>query len=189
MKYLAFVCMIAVFVSCNDSVQKKETVQDEQASSELIQKDASEEDKPIENTTGIAMLNYEELEDSFLKNTDDTLYVINFWATWCKPCIKELPYFEQITENYNQDKVKVVLVSLDFPEKIVSTVGPFVKKNNLQSEVVLLDDADANKWIPLVSEEWSGAIPATVIYNKNERKFYERSFTFEELDTEIKSFL
>ena len=68
--------------------------------------------------------------------------------------------------------MKVVLVSLDFIDKMESQVVPFLKKNNIQSEVVLLDDADANSWIPKVSPQWSGAIPATVIYQNDTRKFY-----------------
>ena len=115
--------------------------------------------------------------------------IINFWATWCKPCIKELPAFEKIASEYADKKVKVLLVSLDFPEKIENQVIPFIKKNNIKSEVILLDDADANSWIPKVSPDWSGAIPATVIYKNDRRKFYEQSFTFEALETEIKTFL
>jgi thiol-disulfide isomerase/thioredoxin len=185
MKYIAFVFVLVALISCNDTTQKDVVAEEEQATSKAV----VEETKVIENTTGIAMMNFEELEATFLKNSDETVYVINFWATWCKPCIKELPYFETITEKYNSTKVKVLLVSLDFPEKIGSNVGPFVVENKIQSEVVLLDDDNANKWIPMVSEEWSGAIPATIIYKKGNRKFFEGSMTYEELETEIKSLL
>src|SRR5690606_240818 len=129
------------------------------------------------------------LEKNYLQNKNDSIYVINFWATWCKPCIKELPAFEKLASDYSAEKVKVLLVSLDFSDKLKTQVIPFIKKNNIQSEVVLLDDPDANNWIPKVSVEWSGAIPATIIYNKDNRKFYEQSFTFEELETELKTFL
>lgn len=120
---------------------------------------------------------------------DEKTYVVNFWATWCKPCIKELPYFEEMRKNYKESGVEVILVSLDFPEKLESHVIPFIQKHKLQSKVVLLDDVNSNRWIPLVSEEWSGAIPATIIYNKNQRKFYERTFTYEELITELNTLL
>jgi thiol-disulfide isomerase/thioredoxin len=120
---------------------------------------------------------------------DEKTYVVNFWATWCKPCIKELPYFEEMRKNYKESGVEVILVSLDFPEKLESHVMPFIEKHKLQSKVVLLDDVNSNRWIPLVSEEWSGAIPATIIYNKNQRKFYERTFTYEELITELNTLL
>ncbi len=120
---------------------------------------------------------------------DEKTYVVNFWATWCRPCIKELPYFEELRENYKDTGVEVILVSLDFPENLESHVIPFIERHNLKSKVVLLDDVNSNRWIPLVSEEWSGAIPATIIYNKNERKFYERTFTYDELITELNTLL
>ena len=136
----------------------------------------------------IPSLDFSEL-NNFLTRENDTTYVVNFWATWCRPCIKELPAFEKLTAGYSDKKVKVLLVSLDFPDKIDSQVVPFLEKNNIQSQVLLLDDGDANSWIPKVSEKWSGAIPATLIYNKNTRLFYERSFTFEELQSEINKFI
>lgn len=136
----------------------------------------------------VPSLDFSEL-NNFLTRENDTIYVINFWATWCRPCIKELPAFEKLTADYSDKKVKVLLVSLDFPDKIDSQVVPFLEKNDIQSQVLLLDDSDANSWIPKVSEKWSGAIPATLIYNKNTRLFYERSFTFEELQSELNKFI
>ncbi len=120
---------------------------------------------------------------------DDKTYVINFWATWCKPCVKELPYFEQIQAEYKDKNVEVVLVSLDDIRKLESKVIPFVEKNKLQSSLILLDDADYNSWIDKVSPEWSGAIPVTLFYNKNKREFYEQEFDYQQLENIVKSFL
>ena len=127
---------------------------------------------------------YSKLE-YFLNRKNDTTYVVNFWATWCVPCVQELPYFEQLGEKYKSDKVKVLLVSLDMHKMIESKLIPFIKEKELKSEVVLLRDPDSNSWIPKVDSTWSGAIPATIIYNKSKRKFYERSFTYEELESEL----
>jgi thiol-disulfide isomerase/thioredoxin len=129
----------------------------------------------------IHVMNFDEFEHWLAKETD-SIYVINFWATWCAPCIREIPAFEKLNANYRDQKVKVLLVSLDFPNQMDSRLVPFVEKNNMQSQVLLLDDHNANRWIPLVSEEWTGAIPATVIYNKNFRRFYQREFKYEELE-------
>ncbi|NBL64134.1 redoxin domain-containing protein [Flavobacterium sp. NST-5] len=126
--------------------------------------------------------------DYFLKQENDTLYVINFWATWCKPCVEELPHFEKLNRVAKNSKTKVLLVSIDFPKMVESKLLPYIKENNIQSEVVLLNDPDANSWIPKVDVSWSGAIPATIIYKNSEKRFFEKSFTYEELETEIKKF-
>jgi len=139
-------------------------------------------------TNTVPTYSFDEFEELLYLETDQT-YVINFWATWCKPCIKELPYFEQLRTTYLKDGVEVILVSLDFPEQVEKQLIPFFKKRNLQSKVILLDDPDGNRWIPKVNEDWSGAIPATVIYNGKKRAFYERSFSYEELEEQLALFL
>lgn len=135
----------------------------------------------------VKVVNFEGLED-YLKADDDKTYVVNFWATWCKPCVKELPYFQALDNNYTDEQLKVVLVSLDFPEKIDDKLIPFIRKYKLIQEVILLDAPNENEWIPKVDENWSGAIPATVIFNKNKRAFYEQSFTKEQLFNEVAKF-
>lgn len=120
-----------------------------------------------------------------LNQQNDTTYVVNFWATWCKPCIEELPNFEKLHANFKNQKVKVVLVSLDLPKQVESNLIPYIKKKHLQSKVVHLKDPDMNAWINKVDPQWSGAIPATIIYKGNKRKFYEQSFTYEQLQTEL----
>lgn len=129
----------------------------------------------------IKLMSFDEFEPMlYLEN--DSIYVVNFWATWCAPCVREIPAFEKLNEMYESKKVKVLLVSLDFPNQLESRVVPFVRDMKVQSEVILLDERNPNRWIPLVSEEWTGAIPATVIYSKDFRAFYQREFHFEELE-------
>lgn len=123
--------------------------------------------------------------EPLLNKQNDTTYLINFWATWCNPCVKELPYFQQIHDEYINEKVKVVLVSLDFLKHLDTRLKPFLQKNILSPDVILLNDPDSNSWIDKVSPDWSGAIPATVIYNRNFRQFFEKSFTYEELKSII----
>lgn len=102
----------------------------------------------------------------------DTLYVVNFWATWCRPCIKELPYFEAANQKYKNQPVKVVLISMDAVEDLDSRMKPFVQKRGLKSKLLLLDEVDGNSWIDKIEPKWSGAIPATMVYN-NKRGTYE----------------
>lgn len=129
----------------------------------------------------LTVYTFKEFEHWLNKDTD-SLYVINFWATWCAPCVKEVPDFEKLYEKYKTDKVKLLFVSLDFPSQIEKRVVPFIERMNMKAQVVLLDDPRSNRWIPEVSDSWSGAIPATLIYNREFRQFYEQEFNFEELE-------
>ena len=128
---------------------------------------------------------YDRFDDfeELLTKDDDKTYVVNFWATWCAPCIKELPYFERLHEKYKDKNVIVILTSLDFKKHLERRVIPFVKRKSLKAEVVLMDDPDANSWIDRVDPSWSGAIPATVFYNNKKKRFLEQEFSsFEELE-------
>ena len=118
-----------------------------------------------------------------LEQDNDTTYIINFWATWCEPCVAELPYFEELGKNYADQKVSVVLVDLDMKRAWEKRLLPFLEKRQLTSKVVILDDPKQNTWIPLVDEAWGGGIPATLIYKGDIRQFYEQGFTAEELNT------
>ncbi len=121
---------------------------------------------------------------------NDTTYIINFWATWCKPCVEELPYFEDIHKKYANQPVKVILVSLDFKTHIETKLLPFIKENKLESEVISLVDSDANSWIDKVDTNWDGAIPITIVYNKNKRKYIGEQFAnHDELESILKTFL
>jgi thiol-disulfide isomerase/thioredoxin len=122
-------------------------------------------------------------------NDSDTTYVINLWATWCAPCVKELPYFEQLNETYKDKKVKVLLVSIDFVADYEKKLVPFVKKRKLQSEVMLLNETKPNEFIDKIHPKWSGSIPATLIVNskKGYKEFFEEEVTYEFLEKTIQS--
>lgn len=128
----------------------------------------------------VKITDFKGLEPLLHVETDST-YVINFWATWCIPCVKELPCFQQIQEQYADSGVRVILVSLDFMKDLDTRLKPFIQKNNLTPEVLLLNDSDSNSWIDMVSPDWSGALPATLIITRNRRQFFERSFTCNQL--------
>jgi thiol-disulfide isomerase/thioredoxin len=135
----------------------------------------------------VRAIKFSELE-KIMQQKNDSLVVINFWATWCKPCIDELPYFIQLKKNYSSEKLKLIFVSLDFKRDLKKKVVPFVKRKKLNAEVVLLDETNYNSWIDKVDSTWSGAIPATLIIDENHRKyFYEKDFTsYFELEKIIK---
>ena len=150
----------------------------------LLMVSCKEESKEITFTE----VDYNGLEKVLNKQNNKT-YVVNFWATWCAPCVKELPYFERINKQYKDKNVEVVLVSLDFPKHFDTKLKNFINEKQLQSELYALNDMDSNYWIPKVNKDWSGAIPATLIYNSNKREFFEQAFEYEELERTLNKFL
>ncbi|MBC8753638.1 redoxin domain-containing protein [Kordia sp. YSTF-M3] len=175
---LIVICI--VFFSCKNEPKSTAITEAKDAETSSTNVEIAEE-----TTSDIPVLNFEQFE-KYLNIEDDNIHVVNFWATWCAPCVKELPHFEAVNRDYKDKNVKVLLVSLDFNLKKLNS---FLAKNELKSEKVLLDDPDQNAWISKVSEKWSGAIPATVIYKKGKRKFYEHSFTKAELESELRNFI
>ncbi len=139
------------------------------------------------HTQFIPILTFDSFK-KYLQPAGDTVYVINFWATWCKPCVDELPAFEKLNETYKNQKVKVLLVSLDFKSQYDKKVVPFVKKNKLNSEVIMLDTQGDNSFIDKVSPQWQGTIPATTFVHSstNTKKFFEKQFSYEQLENIVK---
>jgi thiol-disulfide isomerase/thioredoxin len=123
--------------------------------------------------------------ETIMRHSDsEKLLVINFWATWCKPCIKELPYFVNAQKQFSN--VEFVYMSIDFSEN-VSKAEKFAQKKGLNPDgLYLIDDLDYNSWIDKVSPEWSGAIPATLIIKDGQKYFYEKEFHEGELEELIK---
>ena len=107
--------------------------------------------------------------------------VINFWATWCKPCVEEMPYFEDMNQS---GKAEVILVSLDFEEDIDTKVSSFIANHGITSRVCLLNNLDYNSWINHVDRTWTGSIPATLLINpkSGKRRFVENILHPGELD-------
>jgi len=129
---------------------------------------------------------FDDFEKATLKN-DGNIYVINFWATWCAPCVKELPHFEKLHQENN--KVKVILVSLD-SKKDIDKLKSFITRKKLTARIVALTDKDYNNWLDRIDQNWSGSIPATLIFNGKEHLFAETEFeTYNQLNEYVNSFI
>src|SRR5690625_4224477 len=124
---------------------------------------------------------------SIIGQNDDKLYVINFWATWCKPCIDELPGFMAVHEQYKDNpNFKMILVSLDHKRQLNTKVKRFIDKNNIEAEVLLLDESrHASEWMPEIEKNLQDAITATLLYKNYEilffRQFHMTQYELEDL--------
>ena len=128
------------------------------------------------------IISYPEFEQ-MLSEPSEQIRIFNFWATWCAPCIKEMPHFEKVSQA--DPSLELSFISLDDGRK-PERVSNFIEKRKISSPVYLLDDIDYNKWISKVHEDWSGAIPATLFIDaKGEKHFYEGEMSEEELLTII----
>lgn len=130
----------------------------------------------------IRKVNFDVFEKELKEDISNT-YIVNFWATWCKPCVEELPEFEKLTEHYSHSNVKVILVNLDYTSKLESLVVPLLQRKNIKSSVYHLLDTDPNLWIDRVEKKWGGALPATIIYKSGMKTIYftEGKITFDEI--------
>jgi thiol-disulfide isomerase/thioredoxin len=113
------------------------------------------------------------------------VHIISFWATWCGPCRTEIPEFDRIHRETAGKKVKILLVSLDFPDQVNRSLASFIATNRITAPVLLLNDPDANAWIDKVDPSWSGSLPATLIYKGTSRYFLEKSLTYNDLNQYI----
>tara|TARA_B110000093_G_scaffold172076_1_gene202719 strand:- start:990 stop:1472 length:483 start_codon:yes stop_codon:yes gene_type:complete len=139
------------------------------------------------HTPTTAVVNFDELQ-KILSTKKDKLVVVNFWATWCPPCVSELPHFMEVNNEYaDQDSYEMILVSLDKASDLETSVRKMIDKLNITTDAYILDDNKRmNEWIPAIDAGWSGAIPATVFYKNNKKVlFVEGQITKEELKNAI----
>lgn len=137
----------------------------------------------------VAVLRLPDLQRRLARPTDTT-YVVNFWATWCGPCVQELPGFERVRAATVGRKVRFLLVSLNYRSQLDKKVKPFVAKHGLRTEVALLDEPDPNTWLSSVDSQWSSSIPFTLIFNNqtHQRATYEQPLTAAELTAALQNF-
>jgi len=124
-----------------------------------------------------------------MADTATSPLIINFWASWCKPCVQELPWFEKVVADYQSKGVKLVLVSLDFAEDYPKGIADFAKKKGYKSTIVWLNETDANMFCPKIDKTWEGTIPVTLMVNnaKKYRAFYNQQLPEAQLVKAVKA--
>jgi thiol-disulfide isomerase/thioredoxin len=131
-------------------------------------------------TATVQVVKWQELEKEMTAQ-NGKIKVVNFWMSGCKSCVEELPHFEQLHRSYG-DHVEVILVNLDKESVEETKVNPILEKNRITAKVLLLDEVDSNSWISKIDSNWSGAIPATIVIDlNNKHHLYQKILPYPEL--------
>jgi thiol-disulfide isomerase/thioredoxin len=101
-----------------------------------------------------------------VKNRNGKILVLNIWATWCIPCKEEFPDLALLSDSLKNSGVEVVAVSVDYPDEITSRIVPFLKTMRVPFRVYVSDVPSQDRFFALFDKEWSGAVPATFIYDE-----------------------
>ncbi|HEY4335137.1 MAG TPA: TlpA disulfide reductase family protein [Puia sp.] len=128
--------------------------------------------------------------ERYIANSDHPL-IINFWATFCAPCNKEIPYFQSMIDQFKDQHVELILVSLDLPDYFPQRIASFVKDHSYTAHIVWLNETDADYFCPKVDARWSGGIPSSLFVNNKShyRRFFDRQLTEAQVGPEIKKML
>jgi thiol-disulfide isomerase/thioredoxin len=120
-----------------------------------------------------------------------TPLIVNFWATFCVPCIEEIPYFQELAQQYKSKDVSLVFVSLDLREAYPNKIIAMAKRLNLIFPVAWLDETNADYFCPKIDTSWTGGMPSSLFVNNTTgyHKFYEDQLSREKLEKEIENML
>ena len=137
----------------------------------------------------VQMVRITDLQE-YISRSDHPL-IVNFWATFCVPCNKEIPYFQSTVARYRSQRVELILVSLDLPDYYPARIDEFARKQGYTARLWWLNETDADYFCPRVDPRWSGGIPSSLfVDNKTHyRRFFDRQLTEPQVDLEIKKML
>jgi thiol-disulfide isomerase/thioredoxin len=143
----------------------------------------------VANAQQVKSVKITDLENTIKESK--TPLIVNFWATFCVPCLQEIPYFQEITEQYKSKNVSLVFVSLDMKEAYPVKVNEMAKRLKLVYPVVWLNETNADYFCPKVDTTWSGGMPSSLFVNNatGYHKFFEEPLSREKLEEEIQVML
>jgi thiol-disulfide isomerase/thioredoxin len=128
--------------------------------------------------------------EEYIKKSDHPV-LVSFWATWCAPCVEEIPWLQEAVEKYKNDSVELVLVSLDFASYFPKKIIDFIKEKKFKATFLWLDETNADIFCPRIDPKWDGTIPVTLLVNNKTgyRKFVNRQMTDRQVEPEVKKLI
>ena len=112
--------------------------------------------------------------NKFKDSARGKVLVLNFWATWCGPCVAEFPELVALDAKYRDKGVKLVGITADDPDDVQPKVIPFIKKQKVKFDIVLQDTEDPQEMFDKINKDWPGVLPATFVYDKQGNLAYSR---------------
>lgn len=124
--------------------------------------------------------------EAYIKNSNHPI-LLNFWTTWCAPCVEEIPYFMETVKKYSAEGTELVLVSLDFPSGYPKQINDFIRRKNFSATFFWLNETNAGYFCPKIDARWNGTIPVTLLVNNKTgyRKFFNRPMTDRQIELEV----
>jgi len=125
---------------------------------------------------------------ALLDNSKGKVVLVNFWATWCPPCVKEFPELVKLYNEYKDKEFVLMFISLDDKSEYDSKLLPFLKKQGVDFTSYFGNFSNPETIMNYVDKSWQGEIPYTGIYDKegNLVKSLLGNKTYEQFETEIK---
>lgn len=129
-----------------------------------------------------------------IQERNGKMLLLNFWATWCQPCVEEFPYLVKLSTSHEKNDLEVIGISVDFPDEVESKVVPFLTMHAVPFKVYVAKFDKEEDFINAVDVSWNGAVPATFIYDSlgkkqisliGERSYDEFKKEIEQLTTRI----
>ncbi len=116
--------------------------------------------------------------------------LVNFWATWCEPCRKEVPELSKMYTALKGKGFELMTISADEPEDEKAAIA-FLAKAGIGDPAYRKQAKNDDKFISGIDAEWSGALPALILYDKSGKKVkvWIGETDLKQIEVEIKKLL